>query len=78
MILPDPDAETQLEPDFRVLSFQPLQGRGVVRRYQKRRTHHKSKSGCVTCKLKRVKVRQKIIPTYHDIVQTLTPVPKVR
>ncbi|KAL2131748.1 hypothetical protein VTI74DRAFT_4648 [Chaetomium olivicolor] len=50
-----PDVGTPLEPDFRVLSFQPHQGDGMVRRYQKRRKHHKSKVGCFTCKVKRVK-----------------------
>jgi hypothetical protein len=57
-----PDAETPLEPDFRVLSFQPQQGHGVARRYQKRKTHHKSRLGCISCKVKRVKVRLAHIP----------------
>ncbi|KAL2129224.1 hypothetical protein VTI74DRAFT_8070 [Chaetomium olivicolor] len=52
-----PDVGTPLEPDFRVLSFQPQEGHGVVRRYQKRRKHHKSKVGCFTCKAKRVKLK---------------------
>ncbi|KAJ6440681.1 C6 transcription factor [Purpureocillium lavendulum] len=43
------------EPDFRVLSFQPQQGNATARRYQRRKTHHKSRGGCVACKTKRVK-----------------------
>ncbi|KAK2593460.1 hypothetical protein QQS21_008833 [Conoideocrella luteorostrata] len=48
-------SRTPAEPDFRVLSFRPqLQG-GCARKYERRRTHQKSRTGCVGCKVKRVK-----------------------
>ncbi|KAK5989424.1 Zn(2)-C6 fungal-type transcription factor afumD [Cladobotryum mycophilum] len=43
------------EPIFQVLSFQPGKSTLQARRYQKRRTHKKSKAGCLGCKVKRVK-----------------------
>jgi hypothetical protein len=46
------------EPDFRVICFQRQRGEdaGSARRYHRRKTHQKSKTGCLCCKVKRVKV----------------------
>jgi hypothetical protein len=40
---------------FQVFSISELDGR--VREYKKRKLHEKTKSGCQTCKVKKVKVR---------------------
>lgn len=48
------------EPNFQVLSLRQPSGDGQTklqaRRYQKRKSHAKSRAGCVGCKVKRVKV----------------------
>lgn len=44
------------EPDIRVLTFQPHPGQVTERRYQRQAAHHKSRTGCLTCKARRVKV----------------------
>lgn len=49
-------AETPPDPDFRVLSFRRQPEQVTARCYRKRTTHHKSKTGCLACKAKRVKV----------------------
>lgn len=48
-------AGSMLEPNFQVMSFSQQDG-VKARKYQKRKTHAKSKTGCATCKVKRIKV----------------------
>lgn len=63
--MPNRAFNTSSEPDFRVISFQPQHGErfGSARKYQRRKTHQKSRNGCLTCKVKRVKVCN--LPPFH-------------
>lgn len=49
-------AASMPEPNFQVMSFSQQDG-VKARKYQKRKTHAKSKTGCATCKVKRIKVQ---------------------
>ena len=48
------DERDDVKPGFQVLSLNYFDPR--VRDYKKRKVHKKTKSGCLTCKAKKVKV----------------------
>lgn len=52
---------SKTEPAYQVLSFQPHQ-EAQARKYITRKSHRKSRGGCLGCKLSRIKVRVDLSP----------------